>query len=186
MRLVDEQEGQIRVLRDERQRLRGQLDVQRNRDRPGAHRAIQRLDVFRAIQRKNAATMAAPQTTGDEACSDGVAGGIQLTVRDLAGRVWPREVDEGDSGRRRADERPDVRDHGRTITLPNTSRSSSRRMASADSARGSTRSMTGVMVPRSTSTSRASRSSRVQPLAPMMLTSRRQMYRMSVLGSNPA
>src|SRR5215472_14213482 len=76
--------------------------------------------------------------------------------------------------------------HGRTTTLPNTSRSSRRRKASFTSSSGSSRSMTGVSCPARIMAMRVSRSSRIQPFEPRIFSSKVQMKRRSSLGSKPA
>ncbi len=60
---VHEQQGQVGVLGDEGQRLCGELDVERNRDRAGAHRAIERGDVLRAVEGEDADAVAAGEAT---------------------------------------------------------------------------------------------------------------------------
>ncbi len=103
--------------------------------------------------------VAASQAAGREAVGDRVGLGVQVGVGDFAWAIGPREIDDRDAlAPPRRDQRADVGGHGRMMILPKSSRASITRMASRDSANGKTRSMIGVMVPRSTSTSSASRS----------------------------
>ncbi len=157
MRSIHEDELDLRVARDEGQGLGRELDVQRYRDGPGAHRAVERLDVLRAIQRENADAVAAGNSPGHQPSRNRVAVAVQLGVGDLAGGGWAGEVNYRYSvvlrtpltlpsprkgeGRVRGGpphERPDIDPHGTTMILPKTSRSSRTRIASRDSAKGYT------------------------------------------------
>jgi hypothetical protein len=143
VRGVHEQQAKVRVARDEGERVRGQLDVQRDGHAAGAHGAEEDREIFRTVQRENADAVAGAEPAPDERTRHGVARGVERVVGDFTRPFGTGQIDDrGESAPDVARQKgPDVDSrvcHGRTSTLPNTSRSSSSRMASRVSASGNT------------------------------------------------
>src|SRR5918996_4223199 len=122
---IHEQPAQPRVPRDERERVRAQLDVDGYGHASGAHRAEQRLDVLRPVEGEDADAVATAQAARCERVRHGVARGVQLVVADRAQGVGTGEIDDrrettaGVPGEERADVDGGA-GHGRTSTLPKT------------------------------------------------------------------
>ncbi len=155
-----------------------QFVVDRYRDRSPAHDAKVAGDELEPVLREYADAGARPDTAALKAAAHGIAQCIKFERRELLRARFVAQIDDGAALaiRRKLQNVSEVVNgrmllahdgHGLSNTLPTTSRSSSRRSASAVSSSGNTLSMTGARRPPATSSIRVLRSSVCQPLEPI-------------------
>lgn len=175
--LVRHDRRNVSVREDERDRLRRQLEIDRNSDHAGPEDAeIDRQELC-PVLRQDRDSGPRRVAESDQPAGNGVGGSVEGGCRPGYRRARCAEIDEGRMVRRftRGNvAQIDAIDHGMISTLPTTSRSSSNRSPSAAWSSGNRVSMTGASCPSAIIAISRTMSSGVQPFEPIISCSKVQ------------